>query len=548
MSDKAPNAEAIAAAESLFAIEYTPAERALMLDNIGAQIALAARRRAWPLALAVAPAQTFDPRLDRRVPAVFRRFPLMAAATPPVPRDPADIAFAPVATLSAWIRSRVLTSVALTEIYLDRIARFGGALNCIATATPELARAQARHADALLVSGTWLGPLHGIPWGCKDLFDTAGIVTGWGAEPYRDRLPQGDAAVVERLAAAGAVLVAKTSVGALAYGDIWYGGLTRNPWNTDEGSSGSSAGSAAGVAAGLFAFAIGTETLGSIVSPSDRCGVTGLRPTYGLVSRRGSMPLSWSLDKVGVLARSTADAGLVLNAIAGFDAGDPGSIETRADAALLPDVKSLRIGFYPADMAAGDELDRRALEAVGGLGVSLVPLTHGGAPYETLMSTVYAEAAATFEELTLSGEDDQLAWQDAGAWPNEFRKARFLSAVDHIQLDRLRRLVMEEMDETFRDVDLIVGPALAGPMLVITNFTGHPCLTIRAGFQERQTRGRLSIARFSIDQTASRSASAHTVPKGFSIWGRLFAESSVLVLGQALEAALGVAGRRPPIG
>ena len=542
-------AAAIRAAEQLAGVAYSDAERALMLDNIAAQIALSVRRRAVALPHDLAPATRFDPRLPGWAPPPPEPFRPVLEPAGELPGDDADIAFAPVSRLAGWVRTRALSSERLTGIYLDRIARFGPMLECVATVTADLALAQARAADALLASGTYLGPLHGIPWGCKDILDTAGIVTGWGAEPWSGRVPATDAAVVRRLEAAGAVLVAKTTVGALAYGDIWYGGRTRNPWNLDEGSSGSSAGSASATAAGLVGFSLGSETLGSIVAPSLRCGATGLRPTFGRVSRVGAMPLCWTLDKIGPICRGVADTGLVLAAIEGYDDADPCSIAEPLGYDASAPVRGLRLGHYPADFAGSDahELDRAMLDAARGLGLELVELTRPELPYEALMNVLFAEAAASFEQLTLSDQDDLLSWQEPGAWPNTFRKARFLSAVDHIQLDRLRRRVMGDMEAAFAGVDAIIGPCLAGPLLLITNYTGHPSLALRCGFRQSPTRRNLSLAEAKLDQGAETEGIQHEVPHAVSLYGRLFDEGTLLRIGGAMEAALGVADRRPSL-
>jgi Asp-tRNA(Asn)/Glu-tRNA(Gln) amidotransferase A subunit family amidase len=541
--------QSIREAEKLLGLGYSDAERVLMVDNLTAQVDLAVKRRAVKLPLTLAPATLFDPRLPGFAMPADHGFRPSEAAVPPLPQDDEDIAFAPVTTLAGWIRTQAITSARLTEVYLDRIARIGPRLECIAVATPELAREQAKRADALLAAGTCLGPLHGIPWGCKDILDTAGIVTGWGAEPYRERVPDKSAAVVEKLAAAGAVMVAKTTVGALAYGDIWYGGVTRNPWNLAEGSSGSSAGSASATVAGLCGFAIGTETLGSIVAPSLRCGATGLRPTFGRVSRTGAMPLCWTLDKIGSICRTVEDTALVLAAINGHDPGDPVSIGAPFSYAAAAEIRGRRLGYFPADFDASEaaDLDKSVLETAKQLGLELVPLTHADLPYDTLMSTLFAEAAASFEDLTLENRDDELTWQDPGAWPNTFRKARFLSAIDHIQLDRLRRLVMQVMDEKFRAVDAIIGPALAGPMLVITNFTGHPSLIMRTGFRQSETRSALSLARGKIEQGSPTAGPAHTIPHGLCLYGRLFDEGAICEIGRGLESVLGASDRRPPL-
>jgi Asp-tRNA(Asn)/Glu-tRNA(Gln) amidotransferase A subunit family amidase len=532
-------ADLIAAAETLLGVRYTDAERALMLDNFAPQIELALRRRAVSLPETLGPAHKFDPRLPGfAMPADggFDWRPRAAA----LPAGDEDIAFAPVAELAFWIRSRQLTSARLTEIFLARIARFDPHLLCFAVVTADAALARAAALDRLAEQGVWLGPLHGIPYGMKDIVDTAGVETAWGAEAYRGRVPERDAHVTAALFRAGAVLLGKTTVGALAYGDIWYGGRTRNPWNFDEGSSGSSAGSAAAVAAGLAGFAIGTETLGSIVSPATRCGAVGLRPTYGRVSRRGAMPLCWSLDKIGPICRDAADAAAVLRALNEADPADEFQIAAPFSYVSDAPIAGLRLGYYPADFADDEAhpLDHAALAAARGLGLPMVALTRPDLPYDALMGILFAEAAAAFEDLTLSGRDDLLTWQDSDAWPNQFRKARFLSAVDHVQLDRLRRLVMRQMDAAFRDADVIIGPSGAGPMLVISNFTGHPCLCLPAGLRRAATRGQVSLSRDHGQAGAERD-----VPHSICLWGRLFEEGRLLAVGEALARRIGTIGR-----
>jgi Asp-tRNA(Asn)/Glu-tRNA(Gln) amidotransferase A subunit family amidase len=541
MTDLQIDDATFAAAETLFGIRYTDAERALMRDNLAEQIDLAVRRRAVRLANSLPPATLFDPRLPGFT------MPAQAAlnisrAAPPLPDNDTDIAFAPVCHLSVWIAGGQLSSTRLTQIYLDRIRRHDPKLFSFATITDTVALAQAKRADDLLAAGKWLGPLHGIPYGAKDILDTAGITTGWGAEPFADRVPEGDAEVIRRLVTAGAVLLGKTSVGALAYGDVWYGGQTRNPWNTEEGSRGSSAGSASATAAGLVGFAIGTETLGSIVAPSARCGVVGLRPTFGRVSRAGAMALCWSLDKIGPICRAVNDAALVLAAINGHDPQDLGSIAARFGWDATRSAVGLRVGYIAADFT--DPLDLAALDAARALGAAVIPLTLPDLPYGALRHLLFAEAAAAFEELTLDDTDDTLTRQDPGAWPNSFRKARFLSAVDHIQLDRLRRRVMQEMDALFHRVDVLLAPALAGPMTTIGNMTGHPCLTIRSGFTEMRTREMPAFLDAAIRQT---DGPAHTVPHAITIVAPLFDEAAALTLGHALEAALGVVHQRPAL-
>jgi Asp-tRNA(Asn)/Glu-tRNA(Gln) amidotransferase A subunit family amidase len=539
---------ALQGAEKIAGVKYTAAERRQMLGNIGAQIEQAQRRRRTLLPATLAPATRFDPRLPGWQPSRAGGFKPAAAPAMPPPENDDDIACAPVAWQSAWIRAEALTSERLTEIYLGRIARYGRALECFAEVTADLARAQARAADKLLQDGTWRGPLHGIPWGCKDILDTAGIGTRYGAEPYKTRVPGADATVVTRLRDAGAVLLGKTTVGALAYGDIWYGGVTRNPWNRQEGSSGSSAGSASATAAGLVGFGLGTETLGSLVAPSERCGTTALRPTFGRVPRTGAMPLCWTLDKIGPICRSVEDTALVLSALLGPDPADPCQIDLPFSYNATASLRGLRVGYFPADVEGADPLDKAAIDKAGELGLAIVPLELPPLPYDTLMSLLFAEAAASFEQLTLSNADDTLTWQEDGAWPNTFRKSRFLSAVDHVQLDRLRRQAMEVMDGIMGEVDAIIGPPLAGPMLIISNFTGHPCLILRAGFIQSPTRSQASLSRGRIDQGKAKGTRRYTVPHGLCVYGRLYDEGTILRIGTALEAAFGVWDKRPELG
>lgn len=539
------NTSDIAAAERIVGVNYTPAERALMAETLEQQLMLSLARRAVPLD-GVQPASRFDPRPSGfRMPRGGGGLRLPPPGEGPLPDDEDGIAFSSAAQLAHWISTGALTSARVVEVYLARIERLDPVLRAFATVTPELARAEAAAMDALTLAGVSLGPLHGVPYALKDLFDTRGIRTGWGAEPFRDRVPDQDAAVVERLRRTGAVLLGKASLGALAYGDLWDGGRTRNPWNPDEGASGSSAGSASATAAGLCAFAIGTETLGSITSPSQRCGTTGLRPTFGRVSRRGAMPLCWSLDKVGPIARDVADCGLVASVLNGGDPADRGSIAAPFQWDAGEDIRGLRLGYLAESFETGTAVERGALDAARALGLEMVPVALPPLPYGSLLHILYAEAAAAFEPLTLSGEDDTLGWQDAEAWPNTFRRARFLSAVDHVQLDRLRLRVMEAVDGLFARADVVIGP-FGGDMLVATNFSGHPCLHLRAGFEEVATRPPGSLGNRS-PQNPTPGAPLHRVPRGISLWGRLFEEGPMLSVGLALERALAVHRKRPPL-
>ncbi len=542
MSEHHIDEATIAAAERLLGITFTQSERAQMGDNLGQQIAFAQASRAVRLPNASPPASLFEPRLPGfRMPAqAAMNVPL---AAPPLPGDDADIAFAPVRHLAAWIAARQLSSVRLTSIYLERIGRIGPAVNAYATVTADLALSQAAKADALLAEGTWLGPLHGMPYAAKDIIDTAGITTGWGAEPYAHRVPEEDATIISRLTAAGAVLLGKAAVGALAFGDIWYGGRTRNPWNTEEGSRGSSAGSASATAAGLAAFAIGSETLGSILAPSARCGTAGLRPTFGRVSRAGAMALCWSLDKLGPIAREVADIALVLSAINGFDQADEGSIDAPFGWDAGKPAKGMRAGYIASEFT--DPLDVAVLDALLEIGVTPVPVELAPLPYEALQNILFAEGAAAFEDMTLDDRDDMLTRQDPGAWPNSFRKARFMSAVDHIQLERLRRQTMREMDALFGRVDVMIAPIVTGKMTIIGNMTGHPGLAVRTGFAELRTREMPAFLNAAVQE---KEGPTHTVPHAISILAPLFDEAAALTVGQALEQAMGASARRPPLG
>ena len=468
-----------------------------------------------------------------------------AASAVELPAKNEDIAFAPLSQLSRWVERRQLTSERLTGIYLERIERFNPILRCAITVTRDLALEQARRADREIAAGHYRGALHGIPWGAKDLLDTAGIRTTYGAEPFMNRIPMKDAVVVQRLNDAGAVLLAKLSLGALALNDVWFGGQTMNPWLLEEGSSGSSAGPGAATAAGLVGFAIGSETGGSIVSPSMRCGVEGLRPTYGRVPRTGAMTLCWSLDKLGPMARGVEDTLLILKAISGPDAGDVASVPSGLNFDANASVKGLRVGYFPGWMkeAPATEVDRAALDAVSKAGMVPVEVSLPDWPYDSLDLILFAEAAAAFEELTLSGKDHNLKMQVPDAWPNSFRQARFLSAVDFVQADRLRRKVALEMARLMNQVDLLLVPSLRDEMLTITNFTGHPSLTLRAGFVE------VSEARSDWapdpNHPLPKFSPPRRVPHGVTLIGRLFDEGSLGRAGLALERIFGVSGERP---
>jgi Asp-tRNA(Asn)/Glu-tRNA(Gln) amidotransferase A subunit family amidase len=546
------SAETFRQAEKLVQVEMTQAELDEAAKNWRMQVAPLYERRVGPrkveLEDGLAPATQWNPSLPGFTHASpsSNHFVRSADQHIPLPADEADVAYASVTQLSRWIEGRQLTSERLTQIYISRIERLDPKLRCVITLARDHALEQARKADAEIASGHHRGPLHGIPWGAKDLLDTAGIPTTYGAEPYRDRIPSKNAAVTDRLNAAGAVLLAKLSMGALALNDIWFGGQTMNPWLLEEGSSGSSAGPGAATAAGLVAFSIGSETGGSIVSPSMRCGVTGLRPTFGRVPRTGAMTLCWSLDKLGPMARRVEDTMLVLNAISGPDPGDVASVPSTLAFDAGAKVTGLRVGYFPKWMKENPatDVDRAALETVRKLGMVPVEVSIPDWPYDSLNLILFAESSASFEELTLSRRVDELKAQVPDAWPNVFRQSRFISAVDFVQTDRFRRKVAQEIARVFSEVDLLLVPSLRDEMLVITNFTGQPSLTLRTGFVE------VSEARSDWapdpQHPLPKFSPPRRVPHGVTLIGRLFDEGTVAQAGIALEREFAVANQRPP--
>jgi Asp-tRNA(Asn)/Glu-tRNA(Gln) amidotransferase A subunit family amidase len=538
-------------AEKLVQVEFAPKDIDQAAATWRSNVAALYERRTGPRKVAidypvapfshyssVLPGQSNGPQRDR--------FVRSAANTGALPTKDEDIAYSSVTQLSRWIEKRQLTSERLTNIYLHRVEQFDPKLRCVITVTRELALAQAKQADKEIAAGKYRGPLHGIPFGVKDLLDTAGIPTTYGAEPFRNRIPKKNSAVVQRLEDAGAVLIAKLSLGALALNDIWFGGQTVNPWLLEEGASGSSAGPGASTAAALVAFSIGSETGGSIVSPSMRCGVTGLRPTYGRVPRTGAMTLCWSLDKLGPMTRTVEDAMLVLHAITGPDAGDVSCVPSHLDFDASAPAAGLRVGYFPAWMKENPatEVDRAVLASLPKLGMKPVEVSLPDWPYDSLNLILFAEGAASFEEITLGHAVDQLKMQTLDAWPNLFRQARFLSAVDFVQTDRFRRLVCQEMARVFSEVDVLLVPSLRDEMLVISNNTGHPSITLRTGFVE--------VAEARSDWAPDpnnplpKFNPPRRVPHGVTLLGRLFEEGTVARAALAIERNAGVSTQRPP--
>ncbi len=549
----------LAEAEKLFGLQFSEAERRLILGGpveevdegeegeegfFARQIENLNSMRSQEMPNSFAPAMTFDPRLPGvTYPDQANSITLYPEEIAALPDDASDIAFASVKQQARWMTTGQITSRELTDIYLERIERYGDLLECFVTVTPEIARAQADQADRERATGQVRGPLHGIPYGVKDLLDTKDILTTWGAEPYKDRVAAKDGAVVRLLQEAGAVMLGKTTLGALAWGDVWFDGETRNPWNPKEGASGSSAGSGSATAAGLCSFGIGTETLGSIVSPADRNGLSGLRPTYGRVSRAGAMALCWSLDKIGPMCRFTEDTALVLSVLNGFDVMDASSIDMGFSYDGRQAISDLTVGYDPSWFEGEDvrSTDRTALEALSRLNVTLKEIALPDLPVDAIVTLLDVESAAAFEELTLSGRDDLLRRQIKNAWPNNFRAARFYSAVDYVQADRLRRDIMRKTHEFFSQVDVVFGPSFGTPMLSLTNFTGQPCLAMRAGFEEITPRELFNHPENDTDETL------HRIPRSVSLWSNLFEEGKLIRVGRALEAELGVVNERPPL-
>lgn len=523
----------IAAAEEMAGLKFDDAERTMMLDGLKQQEARIEVLHKIPLSNSISPALVFDPiPRGKKIPNGPRR-PMVRSrvAHRAAPSDPDVLAFLTVAQLSDLMRRRKITATQLTDLYIERLKRYDPVLHCVISLTEDRAREQAKKADAEIASGHYRGPLHGIPWGAKDLLAVKGYKTTWGAGPYKEQVIDEDATVVQRLDAAGAILVAKLTLGELAQGDIWFGARTRNPWNVAQGSSGSSAGPASATAAGLVGFAIGSETLGSISSPSTVCGATGLRPTYGRVPKTGAMALSWSMDKLGPLCRSAEDCALVLDAIYGPDGKDNMAIPASFhwDATLSP--KKLRIGYIKSafDMPMMDPndpkrtqhgskiFDDRALDVLKAMGVNLIPVELPDVQYDAMRIILTAEAAAAFDDLTRSNRDSELVQQTRNDWANTFRTARFIPAVDYINANRLRTTAIAAWDDMMKSFDVIVTPTNAANLsqLVATNLTGHPAVILPNGFR------------------------ADGTPVSLTFLGGLFEEAKLLAVANAYQHATG---------
>jgi Asp-tRNA(Asn)/Glu-tRNA(Gln) amidotransferase A subunit family amidase len=479
-------------AEKLIGIEFSDAEEAMALQNVSANLDRYEALRKIDIPLDTEPATLFHPALPGRKfnaePVKFKLSKQQSATFNAIE----DLAFASLSQLAELVRTRKVSPVELTKMYLARLKKYGPKLNCVVTLTEDLALAQAAAAEREIKAGRYRGPLHGIPWGAKDLFATKGIRTTWGAEPYREQVIDYDATVVERLRDAGAVLVAKLSMGALAQGGRWFAGMTRNPWQVEEdklGSSGSSAGPASATAAGLVGFSVGTETLGSIISPSSRCGVAGLRPTYGRVSRYGAMGLSWTMDKIGPICRGVEDCAAALNGIYGPDGRDLTVGDAPFSWAPERPLARMRVGYLKNEFDQQSDPDRKtiyqqALEALKSAGAELRPIEMPKFSVAALRIILVAEAATAFDDITRDGRVKQLSGQDPGDWPNTFRSSRFIPAVEYIRAQRARRLLMQEMDVLMSQWDVFVSPAPGSLSLLITNLTGHPAVCVPCGFSK----------------------------------------------------------------
>lgn len=521
--------EILANAEKAIGLEFSDPERELMRKGLDEVLEGYKKIREVRIDNSVPPAVKFDPVLPGMKLDGEGSFRLSAAGE--IPSAAEEQPFLTVTQLGRLLRSGKVTSVSLTRMYLDRLRKLDPVLHAVISYTEERALESAERADSELASGQDRGPLHGIPWGAKDLLAVKGYRTTWGSVPFKDQVIDEDAAVVERLDAAGAVLVAKLSLGELAWGDVWYAAMTRNPWNPEQGSSGSSAGSAAATAAGAVGFTIGSETLGSIVSPCTRTGCTGLRPTFGRVSRHGAMALCWTMDKLGPICRSVEDCAAVFQAIHGPDGRDTTVVDApfRWDPGM--DVRKLRVGYlktlFEEKPQEGREewhaLDLAALEDLRKLGIELKPIELPKLPIDALRLILTAEAAAAFDELTRGGKDDQLVRQIEQAWPNVFRQGQMIPAVAYLQANRIRTLAMREMDRILAEIDVYVSPTYGGDNLLLTNLTGHPSVVVPNGFRKDGT------------------------PTSITFLGKLFGEGETLALAKAYQDATGWHLKRPKL-
>ncbi|MCK9423548.1 MAG: amidase [Bacteroidales bacterium] len=515
-------------AQKLIGMEFTQAEADSMLPALNEQLRNYENMRKFDLPNHIPIAYEFNP-----IPAgvTFEKGikPFISSdySGTVMPTDINQLAFYSIGQLSWLIHKKKITSEKLTLFFLNRLKKYAPVLHCVVTYTEADAMIQAKKADEELGQGKDRGILHGIPFGIKDMFYTRNYPTTFGTPPYRNQVTEEDATIVEKLRNAGAVMIAKLSLGELAMDDVWFGGMTRNPWDTTKGSSGSSAGPASAVSAGLIPFAIGSETWGSIISPSTVCGVTGLRPTYGRVSRYGAMALSWTMDKVGPICRYTEDCAIVFNAIYGPDGKDQTVYDYTFGYTPIKDLKGLKIGYFPKDFdrdtAINKPFNKAALIQLEKMGAQLIPLGFPQLPYPDMAVILMAEAAAAFDELTLTNRDDLMVQQKKDRWPNLFRAAHFIPATEYIRANRIRYQLIQQMNKMMEQVDVCIAPSLAGDNLLVTNLTGHPSLVLPNGFINPKT------------------------PTSIVLIGQLFGEAKLLAIAKKYQDATGFHLKHPPL-
>lgn len=522
--------DSLAGAEKIIALDFSTANQQYLSEGLKVYRAFYLELRKYPLSNQIPPAVWFNPIPIGKTLSNYSFAPKANTANKNAVRLPADLnalAFYPIGDLADLLRTRKITSMELTHFFIERLKKYNSQINCVVTFTDDLAIAQAQRADAEIAAGKYRGSLHGIPFGVKDLLSVKGYPTTWGAAPYKDQMLQETATVVGQLEKAGAVLVAKLSMGELAIDDIWFGGTTHNPWDLQQGSSGSSAGSSAAVSAGLLPFAIGSETWGSIVSPATRCGITGLRPSYGRVSRIGAMALSWTMDKLGPICRNASDCALVFEAISIKDTLDPAQFDLPFNFPPAIDMRKIRVGYLKTAFEH-DSINRinseASLETLRKMGYELIPIEMPkDMPIQALSIILEAEAAAAFDELTRSGKVDLLARKEKGYWPDIFRKARFIPAVEYLQANRIRTELVIEMDKLFDKVDLIVSPSMDDDQSLMTNLTGNPCVVVPNGLYDGKHPGSISFI------------------------GQLFDEATVLSFAKAFQDATPFDEMYPPL-
>lgn len=518
--------EVINQAEKILGIDFTDAEADSMINDLNDNRKDFESIRKIPLNNNVAPALYFNPLpIGFEFEKTYLPFKVSSIGVVKVPANRDDLAYYSVRELAELIRTKKISSVELTKFFIERLKKYDTKLHYAITITEELALKQAAQADIEIRAGKYKGLLHGIPYGAKDLLAVKGYKTTWGSVPYKDQVIDQDAVVIQRLENAGAVLCAKLTLGELAMGDVWFGGKTLNPWDLNRGSSGSSAGSASAVAAGLLPFAIGSETLGSIVSPSTECGTTGLRPTYGRVPRTGAMTLSWSMDKLGPICRTVEDCAIVFNAIQGVDGQDFTCIKAPFNYNGTKGLKGIKIAYLKSDFERKyptKSMDSLSLVVLKKLGAELIPMELPNLPSNEISFLLGVEAAAAFDELTLSGKDDLMVRQNKNAWPNAFRSARFIPAVEYIQANRLRTLLIQEMERRLKGIDVYISPSF-GRNLTLTNLTGHPCVVLPNGFR------------------------AEGRPTSITFMGKLFGEAKVLQVAKAYQDATDFHKKHPAL-